>query len=83
MSSVNAAVHMGTSSEHRATQSCHATSHGAWVSYSIYIGVTYSGVYKCNDTYNNLEDEVTNISNWQCVEENGNIRLWFNGIPGN
>lgn len=22
------------------------------------------------------------ISNWQCVEENGNIRLWFNAAEG-
>ena len=84
MGSVNAAVlSVPASFERRATQSCQARDNLFWVSYSIYIGVPYGGPDECDGTYNNLEDEVTNISDWQCVEENGNIRLWFNAEGGN
>lgn len=82
MGFVNAAV-LNTSSERRATQSCHATDHGVFASYSIRIGVPYGGPDECDDTYNNLEDEVGEVTSWQCVEDNGNIQLWFDVPTGN
>lgn len=67
-----------------ATQSCHAENHGElWVSYSILIGVPFGGKSDCDATYHELEKSVdAGITIWQCVNENGNIRLWFNCIPG-
>ncbi len=62
-----------------ATQSCTATDHGYWVSYSVLIRVPFGGAKDCNDTYHALENWVP-ISNWQCVNEDGNIRLWFNAF---
>lgn len=62
----------------RPTQSCHATDHGPFVSYSVLIGVPYAGAKDCDDTYNVLESAEGAISNWQCVEKDGNIQLWFN-----
>jgi hypothetical protein len=64
-----------------ATQSCHGTDHYWWVSYSVLIRVPYSGAKDCDDTYHALESATASISNWQCVEEDGNIRLWFNAFP--
>ena len=77
-----------------ATQSCHATDHGAFASYSVWIGVPYGGSKPCDTTYNYLENggapmpnsayasEAVLISNWQCVEMNGDTQLWFNAAPG-
>jgi len=86
MGSVNAAVlSMRTSLERRATQSCHATCHGAFASYSVQIGVPYDRS-SCDDTYNTLEWSGAgpdDISNWQCVAtDNGNTQLWFNSASG-
>ena len=64
-----------------ATQSCHATDHYWWVSYSVLIRVPYGGAKDCDDTYHALESATASISNWQCVEKGGNIQLWFNAFP--
>ena|SRR5277367_6008841 len=64
-----------------ATQSCHATDHFWWVSYSVLVRVPYSGAKDCDDTYHALESATASISNWQCVEKDGNIQLWFNAFP--
>lgn len=61
-----------------ATQSCTATDHGAWVSYSVLIRIPYRGAKDCDDTYHALEDADGLITNWQCVEKGGFIQLWFN-----
>jgi hypothetical protein len=89
MGSVNAAaVDMRSSLERRATQSCHATCHGAFASYSVWIGVSYES-QSCGDMYNSLEfggGSISNgcrISNWQCVTaSDGNTQLWFNAPSG-
>jgi hypothetical protein len=94
MGSVNAAVPgIRTSLERRATQSCHCTDNGFYESYSVLIRVPYLGSKDCDDTYKALENggpwvdgghqwsEVP-ISNWQCVEKDGNIQLWFNAAEG-
>jgi hypothetical protein len=60
-----------------ATQSCHATDRLLWTSYSVYIGVPYIGAADCDATYRALRGYLT-LTNWQCVEKNGNIQLWFN-----
>jgi len=91
LGSINAAVpNIRTSLERRATQSCHTTNHGIFISYSVLIGVPYAGKTDCDDTYNALTHagpmiseqgyqwDGVPISNWQCVEQNGNIQLWFN-----
>jgi hypothetical protein len=65
------------------TSSCTARYHGLWVSFSILLGVPFNGA-ECNDIFHSLEwhyNTLTLISNWQCVEENGNFRLWFNMPP--
>jgi len=65
----------------QATQSCQITQHFLWCTYSILIRVPYIGPSDCDATYHALEDfnaANAEISNWQCVEENGYIRLWFN-----
>ena len=92
--SVNAAVpKIRTPLERRDTQSCKCTDHGFYESYSILIRVPYIGSKDCDATYNALENggpwvngqhqwSAVSISNWQCVEENGNIRLWFNSAEG-
>ena len=85
--SVTAAVinKPGPSIERRqATQSCHATCHGLFASYSVWVGVPY-GSQSCDNTYNNLEwGEDCAISNWQCVgASDGNTQLWFNAPFGN
>ena len=94
MVSVNAAVpKIRTSLERRATQSCHATTHGFYESYSVLIGVPYIGKADCDATYHAIDNAgpwVNNahqwnavpISNWQCVEMDGNIQLWFNAAEG-
>ena len=79
------------------TQSCHSTCHGLWASYSILIRVPFGGKSDCDATFNAIDHggpliwqggRQTNawpavpISNWQCVNEDGNIRLWFNAAPG-
>jgi hypothetical protein len=74
--------------DRRTTQSCHATCHGAFASYSVWIGVPY-GSQSCDDTYNDLEYNGGSISNgceissWQCVKgSGGNTQLWFNAPQG-
>ena len=64
-----------------ATQSCHAKDHYYWVSYSVLIGVPYIGPNDCDKTYHALESATISLSNWQCVEKDGNIQLWFNAFP--
>jgi len=89
LGSINAAV-IRTSPERRATQSCHATNHGLYVSYSILIRVPYGGKSDCDTTFHTLtnagpilgveayEWDAIDLTNWQCVESSGNIQLWFN-----
>jgi len=60
------------------TQSCHATDHGAFASYNVLIRIPYQGGQGCDHTYNNLEFHWVGLSNWQCVENDGNIQLYFN-----
>jgi hypothetical protein len=64
-----------------ATQSCHATDHYYVISYSVLIGVPYAGAADCDATYHALESATYSISNWQCVEKDGNIQLWFAAFP--
>lgn len=81
MNSINAAVlNMRTASERRATQSCHSHDHFLFTSYSVRIGVPYISAKNCDDTYHALESATISIANWQCVESDGDIQLWFNCI---
>ena len=72
------------------TQSCHATCHGAFASYSIWVGVPYGGSPTCDNTYEILETDGTDaiyngclISSWKCVQaDDGNTQLWFNAPRG-
>ena len=83
MGSVNSAVpKIRPSPERRADQSCSATDHFFWVSYSVWIGVPYIGQTDCDATYHEIYNDVGEITNWQCVEEDGYIRLWFNTVEG-
>lgn len=43
-----------------------------------WLGFLYSGAKDCDDTYNVLESAEGAISNWQCVEKDGNVQLWLN-----
>ena len=66
-----------------ATQSCQTTNHGWWCAFSILIRVPYIGPSDCDATYHALEDTAgDDLTNWQCIEENGFIRLWFNAANG-
>src|SRR5262249_3524975 len=65
----------------QATQSCHATNQGLFNSYSVLIRIPYQGATDCNDTYDVLESGVP-ISNWQCVEKDGDTQLYFNAAIG-
>jgi hypothetical protein len=62
------------------TQSCHGTSHYWWTAYSVQIGIPYGGAKDCDATYHALESSTTSITNWQCVEKDGDIQLWFNAF---
>jgi hypothetical protein len=62
------------------TQSCHGTSHYYWTAYSVQIGIPYGGAQDCDATYHALESATTSITNWQCVEKDGDIQLWFNAF---
>lgn len=63
------------------TQSCTAINHGLFSSYSVLIRVAYRGAKFCDYTYSILESWVP-VSNWQCVENDGYIQLWFNAAIG-
>ena len=78
MGSVNAAVLKKRIDPN--TSTCDTTSNFLWESLSILIGVPYGGPQACDNTYYALESATSSVSNWQCVEENGYIRLWFNVI---
>jgi len=58
-------------------QSCHATDHGAFASYDVLIGIPYQGAQACDLTYSNLEFNWVGLSSWKCVENNGEIQLYF------
>ena len=79
--SINAAILKSRSSlERRATQSCKATDHLFWVSYSVLILVPFGGATACDNTYNHLYNTWgVQLSNWQCLRTgDGNTQLWFN-----
>jgi hypothetical protein len=78
MGSVNAAVLKKRIDPN--TSTCDTEDHFLWQSFSILIGVPYVGEYQCDDIYNALGGVWSGFSNWQCAEENGNVRLWFNGV---
>lgn len=66
-------------------QSCTATDHGAWNSYSIDIGVTLTGGAQCDDIYNKLDLAANDVllTDWQCVADPcGYIQLWFDVTSG-
>jgi hypothetical protein len=67
----------GATSTQPGTQSCHCTNHWTWNSYNVLIGIPYQSASACDNTYHLLESWVA-ISNWQCVENNGNTQLYFN-----
>jgi hypothetical protein len=95
MGSINAAVpNIRPSLERRATQSCHAKCDGLFASYSVLIRVPFGGETDCDNTFNNLYfgtyylsngdvSDGIDVTNWQCVEMNGNTQLWFNGPAEN
>ena len=64
-----------------ATQSCHVTNNVIFLSYSIFIGLPFGGnaYCDCGGTFSALDDEAgILLTNWHCVERNGDIQLWFN-----
>ncbi|KAK3049386.1 hypothetical protein LTR09_009305 [Extremus antarcticus] len=64
------------------TQSCTATDHVFWASYSTDIGVNYNGGSGCNAVFDALNSR-TAITNWQCVDDGaGGTQLWFNAPVG-
>jgi len=75
--------------ERRATQSCHATDHSIFASYSVWIGVPYDSG-NCDTAYHYLEygDGSTifdgcAISSWKCVKASqGQTQLYFNAPKG-
>jgi len=86
MGSVNAAVITIRSPQRRDVQSCHATNHGLFNSYNVWVGVSF-GSQSCDNTYNWLEygddprdiDNGCEISSWKCEEAgDGNTQLYFN-----
>jgi hypothetical protein len=69
---------LGPTSTQSGTQSCHCRPQfGFWNSYSVLITIPYQGPSPCDNTYHILESWVA-ISNWQCVEKDGNTQLYFN-----
>lgn len=60
------------------TATCQVKYHVFWDAYSILIGMPYQGAALCNDIFDILyQGEEGYVTQWQCVNENGNIRLWF------
>ena len=57
------------------TQSCHATNHGLFNSYSVLIRIPYQGAAACDESW-------VPISSWQCEDMDGNIQLWFDAAIG-
>jgi hypothetical protein len=59
------------------TESCTAKDHWVYNSYGVLIRVPYQSPAACDNTYHILESHIA-ISNWQCIEEDGYTRLYFN-----
>jgi hypothetical protein len=65
------------------TQSCRASDHDLWISYSVLIRIPYIGPADCDLTYHALTKDATAfITNWQCIEKDSNIQLYFNTPHG-
>jgi hypothetical protein len=62
----------------RATQSCHATDHGIYIAYDVLIRVPFGGKADCDATYHSLEDNTHSVSGWKCLNNNGDVQLYFN-----
>ena len=67
----------GATSTQSGTQSCHCTNRWTWNAYNVLIRIPYQSASACDNTYNILESWIA-ISNWQCVENDGNTQLYFN-----
>jgi hypothetical protein len=67
---------LGPTSTQSGTQSCHCVEHGAFNSYGVLINIPYQGASACDNTYSLLHSWVA-ISNWQCIEKNGDTQLYF------
>lgn len=78
MGSVNAAVLRKRIEPN--TSTCDVKDNFLWQSFSILIGVPFLGASECDTIFHDLGGLNGGVSNWQCVEENGNIRLWFNNF---
>ena len=67
-----------------ATQFCQTKYNFLFCSHSILIRVPYRGSSDCDNTFHTLYGDLdqteskADLTNWQCVEEDGYIRLWFN-----
>jgi hypothetical protein len=66
----------GATSMQTGTQSCHCTDHGVYNSYNVLIRIPYQGS-GCDNTYGIL-DGLADVTNWQCIESDGNTQLYFN-----
>jgi hypothetical protein len=59
------------------TQSCHCMNRWTYNAHKVLIRSPYQSASACDNMYHLLESWVT-ISNWQCVENDGNTQLYFN-----
>ena len=62
------------------TSTCDTKNYFFWVSFSILIGSPYDISPQCDTIYDALEGATNSVSNWQCLDEDGFIRLWFNEV---
>jgi len=68
-------------SEARAVQSCHATNHGLYNTYKVWVGVHYADGPGCDGIRRALDDSDSSISSYSCeLAGGGNTQLKFNAI---
>jgi len=59
------------------TTVCSLTDNFLWIAWSVWIPIPYVGAKDCDALYKAIEKGVA-MSNWQCVEKEQDIQLWFN-----
>jgi hypothetical protein len=59
------------------TTDCSLTDHELWIAWSVWIPIPYAGANNCDELYKDIERGV-DLTDWQCVEKDLDIQLWFN-----
>lgn len=66
--------------EARAVQSCHATNHGLYNTYNVWVGVDYANGRGCDNIRRALDDVGAWLTQYSCEPAGGNTQLKFNAL---